>query len=30
MTHEEAFLRDIAAHPEEDGPRLVYAETPLG
>jgi uncharacterized protein (TIGR02996 family) len=24
--HDRAFLDDVAAHPEEDGPRLVYAD----
>ena len=26
MTREEAFLADILEHPDEDGPRLVYAD----
>src|SRR5262245_39115977 len=26
MTHEEAFLRDIVEHADEDAPRLVYAD----
>ena len=26
MTHDEAFLRDILEAPEDDGPRLVYAD----
>jgi uncharacterized protein (TIGR02996 family) len=26
MTHDEAFLADIAEHPDEDAPRLVYAD----
>jgi uncharacterized protein (TIGR02996 family) len=26
MTHEEAFLRDIQEHPDEDAPRLIYAD----
>jgi uncharacterized protein (TIGR02996 family) len=26
MTHDEAFLEDIAEHPEDDTPRLVYAD----
>jgi uncharacterized protein (TIGR02996 family) len=25
-THEEAFLEDIVAHPEDDAPRLIYAD----
>jgi uncharacterized protein (TIGR02996 family) len=26
MTEDEAFLQDIVDHPEDDGPRLVYAD----
>jgi uncharacterized protein (TIGR02996 family) len=26
MTHDEAFLRDIIAHPDDDAPRLIYAD----
>jgi uncharacterized protein (TIGR02996 family) len=26
MTHDEAFLEDIIAHPEDDAPRLIYAD----
>src|SRR5262245_31359864 len=26
VTHEEAFLEDIAEHPDDDAPRLVYAD----
>jgi uncharacterized protein (TIGR02996 family) len=26
LTHEESFLADICEHPEDDGPRLVYAD----
>jgi uncharacterized protein (TIGR02996 family) len=26
MTHDEAFLRDIQEHPEDDAPRLIYAD----
>jgi type IV pilus assembly protein PilB len=26
MTSDEAFLREIVEHPDEDGPRLVYAD----
>ncbi len=26
MTHAEAFLRDILEHPDDDGPRLIYAD----
>ena len=26
MNLEEAFLRDIAEHPAEDAPRLIYAD----
>jgi uncharacterized protein (TIGR02996 family) len=26
MTHEEAFLQDILEHPEDDTPRLIYAD----
>jgi uncharacterized protein (TIGR02996 family) len=26
MTHEEAFLQDIAAHPDDDAPRLICAD----
>jgi uncharacterized protein (TIGR02996 family) len=26
MTHDEAFLADILAHPDDDTPRLVYAD----
>jgi uncharacterized protein (TIGR02996 family) len=26
MTPEDGFLNDICEHPEEDGPRLVYAD----
>jgi uncharacterized protein (TIGR02996 family) len=26
MTHEEAFLQDICEHPEDDAPRLIYAD----
>jgi uncharacterized protein (TIGR02996 family) len=26
MTHDEAFLQDILDHPEDDGPRLIYAD----
>jgi uncharacterized protein (TIGR02996 family) len=26
MTHDEAFLQDILAHPEDDTPRLIYAD----
>jgi uncharacterized protein (TIGR02996 family) len=26
MTHDEAFLRDIRAHPDDDAPPLVYAD----
>jgi uncharacterized protein (TIGR02996 family) len=26
MTHEEAFLQDVLEHPDEDAPRLVYAD----
>jgi uncharacterized protein (TIGR02996 family) len=26
MTSDEAFLRDICEHPEDDAPRLVYAD----
>ena len=25
-THEEAFLEDIVAHPDDDAPRLVFAD----
>src|SRR5262245_50786837 len=24
--HDRAFLDDVAAHPEDDGPRLIYAD----
>src|SRR5262249_5473597 len=26
MTHDEAFLEDIAEHPDDDAPRLIYAD----
>jgi uncharacterized protein (TIGR02996 family) len=26
MTHHDAFLQDIIAHPEDDAPRLIYAD----
>jgi uncharacterized protein (TIGR02996 family) len=26
MTHAEAFLRDILAHPDDDAPRLIFAD----
>lgn len=26
MTHADAFLRDILAHPEDDAPRLIFAD----
>jgi uncharacterized protein (TIGR02996 family) len=26
MTHADAFLRDILAHPDDDGPRLIFAD----
>jgi uncharacterized protein (TIGR02996 family) len=26
MTHQDAFLADILAHPDDDAPRLVYAD----
>lgn len=26
MTHEDAFLADILEHPEEDAPRLIFAD----
>ena len=26
MTHEEAFLRDILEHPDDDGRRLIFAD----
>jgi uncharacterized protein (TIGR02996 family) len=26
MTHEDAFLEDIREHPEDDAPRLIYAD----
>ena len=25
-THEEAFLQDIVANPDDDAPRLIYAD----
>src|SRR5262245_29511875 len=26
MTHDEAFLEDVVAHPDDDAPRLIYAD----
>ncbi len=26
MTHDEAFLRDVIEAPDDDGPRLIYAD----
>ncbi len=26
MTHDEVFLRDVLAHPDDDAPRLIYAD----
>src|SRR4051812_18286256 len=26
MTHDEAFLKDIIEHPDDDAPRLIYAD----
>ncbi|MHB1424636.1 MAG: TIGR02996 domain-containing protein [Gemmataceae bacterium] len=26
MTHADAFLQDILAHPDDDAPRLIFAD----